>query len=361
MQHVSGAVSRRRVVSALAATGLAAPMFFVRNGWAEGKSINVGTYTGPQGDYIHRSVIPKFESDLGCRVFQTQGVTLSQIAIMRAQKSNPTYSVMMMDDVGIPIAKNEDLIVPLPRDKIPNLAKALPRFILEQDYAVAFAVSACAPCYNTQIAKPLESYAGLWDPALRGRLVIAGPKFNQSVMLLIAAAAIVTGKPLEEAQFLTDQAWGKMAELKPNVQTIYDNSTTAMLQLSQGQFSVDGPEFSKTVLPYKMKGAPIDMCYPKEGSFAGINTMTLVKNGPNLDLAAAFIDRMLDPAVQKGLAEATFAAPTIRDVALNAQTAAIVPYPEARMAEMKLTTMDWSALNPKRGALVEKLTQVFGS
>jgi putative spermidine/putrescine transport system substrate-binding protein len=344
----------------IAGAALAAPAFFVRNAWAQGKSINVGTYTGPQGDYIHRVVIPKFESDHGCRVFQTQGVTLTQIALMRAQKARPTYSVMFMDDVGVPIAKDEDLIAPLPRAKIPNLGLALPRFVLDDGYAVAFAVSAVAPCYNTQLAKPIESYEDLWNPALRGKLVIAAPKFNQSVMLLIAAAALVTGKPLVEAQFLTDKAWDKMAELKPNVQTLYDSSTTAMLQLSQGQFTVDGPEFSKTVLPYKMRGAPIDMCYPQEGSFAGINTMTLVKNAPDPDLGAAFIDRMLDPAVQKGLAEATFAAPTIRDVHLDAKTAAIVPYPESRMAEMKLTTMDWKALNPKRGAIVEKLTQVFG-
>lgn len=354
-------LSRRRAVAALTATTLAAPMIFARNGWAAGKSITVGTYTGPQGDYIHRMVIPKFEADHGCKVFQTQGVTLTQIALMRAQKAHPAYSVMFMDDTGVPIAKDEGLIAPLPRADIPNLAKAIPRFVLDDGYAVAFAVSAIAPCYNTQLAKPIASYEGLWDPALRGKLVIASPKFTQSVMLLIAAAALVTGKPLEQAQLLTDQAWGKMQALKPNVQTLYDNSTTAMLQLSQGQFSMDGPEFSKTVLPYKMKGAPIDMCYPKEGAFAGINTMTLVKNGPNPELAAAFIDRMLSPAVQKGLSEATFAAPTVTDITLDPKVAALVPYPAQRMAEMKLASMDWRTLNMRRGAIVEKLTQIFGA
>jgi putative spermidine/putrescine transport system substrate-binding protein len=356
-QRLAMPVSRRRIVAA----GLAAPLFCMRNGWAQGKSITIGTYTGPQGDFIHRSVIPKFEADFGCKVFQTQGVTLGQIALMRAQKSAPTYSVMMMDDTGLPVARDEDLIAKLPADKIPNLANALPRFILNDGFAVAFAMSACAPCRNTQTAGQINSYADLWDPRYRGRMVSASAKFSQSVMLLIAAAAIVTGKPLSEAQFLTDQAWDKMAALKPNIQTLYDNSTTAILQLSQGQFDIDGPEFSKTVLPYRMKGAAVDMCYPKEGAFAGVNTMTLVKNAPNPDLGAAFINRMLDPVVQKGLAEATFAAPTIRGVTLNAETAALVMYPETKMDAMKLTFMDWSALNPKRGAIVEKLNQVFGT
>ncbi|MEJ1976654.1 MAG: extracellular solute-binding protein [Acetobacteraceae bacterium] len=152
-----------------------------------------------------------------------------------------------------------------------------------------------------------------------------------------------------------------MAALKPNVQTIFDNNTTAVLQVAQGQADIAGPDFSKTVLPYAMKKAPVAMSSPKEGVFGGVNTVTLVKNGPNPDLAAAFADRMLDPAIQKALAEATFAAPTVTGLSLNAETSKLVAYPEARMDEMKLMTIDWTFINPKRGAIVEKYSQVFGA
>ena len=128
----------RRRAAALLGVGLAAPMVFVRRAWAQGKAITIGTYTGPQGEFVRREVIPKFQSDFGCRVFQTQGVTLGQISILRTQKSNPTYSVMFMDDVGVPVAREEDLIVPLPRDKMPNLAHLLPRFLLNDGFAAAF-------------------------------------------------------------------------------------------------------------------------------------------------------------------------------------------------------------------------------
>ena len=62
-----------------------------------------------------------------------------------------------------------------------------------------------------------------------------------------------------------------------------------------------------------------------------MNTVTLVKNGPNPDLGAAFADRMLDPAIQKALSEATFAAPTVTGITLNAETAKVAAYPESRM------------------------------
>ena len=350
-------VRRRLILGA----GLAAPLAYVRRGWAQGKSINVGTYTGPQGDFVRRQVIPKFQSDFGCRVYQTEGVTLGQIAILRTQKANPTYDVMFMDDVGVPVAKDEDLIAALPRDKMPNLERLLPRFLLNDGFAAAFAVSVVTPFYNTGAVASFESWEQLWDPRFKGRFMAVTPKQTQSVQLLVAAAALATGKPFQEAQYQIDSGWDKLAALKPNVQTVYDNNVTAVLQVAQGQADVAGPDFSKTVLPYAAKKAPVAMSYPKEGVFGGVNTLTVVKDGPNPDLGAAFADRMLDPAIQKGLSEFTFAAPTVSGITLNAETAKHAAYPAARMDEMKLVTIDWSAINPKRGSIVEKYNQVFGS
>ena len=353
-------LSRRRAVATIGA-GLAAPLFFVRNGWAQGKSINVGTYTGPQGEFIRRQVIPKFQSDLGCRVFQTENVTLGQIAILRTQKANPTYSVMFMDDIGVPTAKDEDLIVQLPRDKMPNLANMIPRFIINDGFAAAFAVSTISPFYNTQAVSGIESWAEIWDPKYKGRFMLVTSKQTQSVHLLIAATALATNKSFQEAQHLIDQGWDKLAALKPNVQTMYDNNVTAVLQVAQGQADVGGPDFSKTVMPYVAKKAPLAMSFPKEGVFAGVNTVTVVKNCPNPDLAAAFADRVLDPGIQKALAEANFSAPTVKNVELNAETLKVAAYPESRMDEMKLLITDWTTIIPKRGAIVEKYNAVFGA
>ena len=79
------------------------------------------------------------------------------------------------------------------------------------------------------------------------------------------------------------------------------------------------------------------------------------------DLGAAFIDRILSPAVQKGMAEFTIAAPSVSGIELEAKTAAVVPYPESRMREMKLYVLDWNHINPQRSAILDKFNQVFGS
>ncbi len=342
----------------LAASALAAPTLLGRRGWAQPRSIQVGIYASNQGQYVRTQIIPQFERDHACRVFPTEGVTLAQVALLRAQRANPKYSVMFMDDIGIPIARAEGLIDKLPLARMPNAGRVLPRFVLDEGYGIAFAISSGGLFYNTAAIKPLGSYAELWDARFRGRFLMQTPKNTQSLYLLIATAALVTGKPLHEAQYLVDQAWGRLAELKPNVMSIYDTFSSVM-QVAQGEADVGGVEYSKNIYPYIAKGAPMDMCFPAEGTFAGVNCMSLVKNGPEPELAAAFMDRMLEPSVQQGLAAATATAPTVTGLTFKPETARLLAYPEARMDEMRLFTADWSFINPRRGAWLEKTNQIF--
>jgi putative spermidine/putrescine transport system substrate-binding protein len=66
---------------------------------------------------------------------------------------------------------------------------------------------------------------------------------------------------------MIDQAWPKMAELKPNVLSIFENQT-AVMQVAEGQADAAGIFYSKSVYPYTVQGAPLDMCYPREGIFS---------------------------------------------------------------------------------------------
>jgi putative spermidine/putrescine transport system substrate-binding protein len=103
------------------------------------------------------------------------------------------------------------------------------------------------------------------------------------------------------------------------------------------------------------------MCYPREGAFAGINTLTLVKNGPERELAIAFINWMLDPGVQQLLAEATLTAPSIAGLDFKPEVAKYMAYPESKMDEMQIFSPDWVFINPLRPKLLERYNQVFGA
>ena len=273
-------LTRRTLIKGAGAAALAAPMGYVKNGWAQGKQIQIGIWGGNQGEFIRKNVLPAFEKEFDCKVLAQQGSTLGQISLLRASKEAPKFTVMFVDDLGVEIAKREGLIDPLPKDKMPNLAKVYPRFIYNDGYGVALMISSAGIFYNTKTAKPLESYADMWDPKYAKKISLVTTKNTPSVFMAIATAAIVTGKPYKEAQYLVDQAWPKLAQLKPNVLKLYDTDD-APLQVAQGEGVMGGPEYSKYVYPYQVKGAPIDMSFPKEGAFAGVNCQVFVKGGPN--------------------------------------------------------------------------------
>ena len=347
-------ITRRSLVAGAAM----APTVFVRGAWSQGKQIQVGIWGGTQGEFIRKTVLPKFEKDFGCKVLAEEGNTLGQIARLRATKAAPRYTVMFVDDLGVEIAKREGLIDPLPVAALPNMAKVYPRFIYEGGYGVALAVSTGGIFYNPAKTKPLTSYADLWDPRFGKKISLVSTKTTPSVFVVIACAAVATGKPLKEAQYLADQAWPKLEALKPNVLNLY-TSDTASLEVSQGEGDLGGIEYSKYVLPYTVKGASIDMCYPKEGAFAGVNCQVLVKGAPNPELGAEWMNRMLSPEVQQPLAEVSLAAPPIDGLEFKPELGKLLAYPVKKMDEMALFSPDWAYVNANRAAWIEKYNSIF--
>src|SRR6218665_1369538 len=126
--------------TAALAAPLAAPMGFVRNGFAAGKEISVGIWGGSQGEFVKKEIIPAFEKDFNCKVTAEEGFTLANVGKMRATKDNPKFSVMFIDDVAIPICKAEGLIEQMPKSDMPALANLSPRFGFD-GWASALAIS----------------------------------------------------------------------------------------------------------------------------------------------------------------------------------------------------------------------------
>jgi putative spermidine/putrescine transport system substrate-binding protein len=356
----TGSSLTRRSVLGVGISALAMPTILPRNARAQEKSIQIGIWGGAQGEFIRKNVIPAFEKDFGCKVRAVQGSTLGQISQLRATKETPKFTVMFVDDLGVEIAKREGLIDPLPQPRMPNLSRVYPRFVYEDGYGVALAMSSAGLFYNPKQTKPLESYAELWKPEFAKKVSLVSTKTTPSVFMVIAAAAVATGKPYKEAQYLADAAWPKLQELKGNILKLYDTDDAPLL-VAQGEGAIGGPEYSKYVYNYMMKGASLDMCFPREGAFAGVNCQVLVKNSPNPELGADFMNRMLDPKVQRGLAEAALAAPSIDGLEFGPEIAKLLAYPATKMDQLGLFSPDWKYVNSVRSQWIEKMNQIFVS
>lgn len=341
---------------ALLGTALAAP--FVKPASAQAREISVGIWGGAQGDYVKRQIIPAFERDFSCRVLAEEGFTLANVAKMRATRDNPKFSVMFIDDLAIPIAKAEGLISELPRDRMPAMANLYPRFLYEGGYGTALGISLGGVFHNTRV-RPPETYAELWEPRYRGKLKLVSPRNTPSMFFLIVAAAVETGKPFAEAQYEIDKAWDRVAALRPNIQNIFGEGIQAANEIAQGQADIGLLEYSKYIYPYTARRAPVTMAFPREGSFAGTNCQVLVRNGPHQDLAIAFMNRMIEPAVQKPLSEFAMTSPPISGIEFSADALRWIAYPVEEMDKRGLFTPDWTHINARRSEWTERLNRIF--
>lgn len=353
-------MDRRHFGKMVFGAGALAPLVFVKKGWAQSRTMTVGIWGGSQGEFVKNTVIPAFQSEFDCTVLAEEGATLANVSKLRATMDNPKYSVMFVDDVVVSLCKAEGLTSQLPRDRMPEFENVYPEFIYDDDYGTALGISLGGIFYNTGITPP-ATYAELWDPVWAGKLKLVSAKNTPAMFFLIVAAAVKSGKPFAEAQYLIDDAFDKVAEIKPNIQNVYDSGIQASNEIAQGQADVGLIEYSKYIYPYTDQGAPVNMSYPAEGSFAGTNCQVLVNGGPEPDLAAAFMNKMLEPSVQQPLAEYALIAPPVSGLEFGPDTLKYIAYPQSEMVARGLFTPDWTHINAKRAEWTERLNEIFST
>ena len=71
------------------------------------------------------------------------------------------------------------------------------------------------------------------------------------------------------------------------------------------------------------------------------------------------MNRMLEPAIQQGLAETALAAPAIGGLRFKPEIAGLLAYPDTKMDELGLFSPDWAHINAVRSNWIEKLNQIF--
>ena len=342
-------VSRRKVLqSASVVAAMVASPSILR---AQTKEIVIGCAASHAG-WMKDVVAPVFEKKHKAKILIEGTKSLVNLEKMRSNKSKPYLSVVQMDDPVMILAVEEGLLEPLTPASVPNLAK-LRKGAVHMDGMWANYVQPWAGiAHNTQkMAGGVPSWATMWEPAYKGKVIIPSLQNTEGMWTLFAAASLATGKPLEAAQYEIDAAFEKLKALKPNLLSIYSVMTQSFNLLEQGEISMLGGNWSAYTLPRKAKSAPVDLSAPKEGIFAMPSGICLVKGGPNRDLALAYINEMLGPELQKELADKTFALPANTDVKAGPTLPAGVP----------VFGPDWAFVSRNRKAWIERFDKLMAA
>ena len=154
-----------------------------------------------------------------------------------------------------------------------------------------------------------KSWAELWDPRYRGRVILPSLQNTEGLANLFIAAALETGKTPTDAQKDVDPGFRRLARMKPNLLTIYTQMPQAFNLLEQGEAWMIASALSSFALQRKADGAPIELAAPKEGIFASPSGICVVRGAPQQDLAFAYVNEMLGAEIQSKLVAPTFSLP----------------------------------------------------
>lgn len=299
--------------------------------------------------FMDPTVIPMFEKKYDCKIIFEGTKSLVNLEKMVSNKSKPYLSVVMMDDPVLLLAVKEDVLEKTTAAKVPNLAKLKPAAVhmdgMWTNYQLPYAGIAHSP---SKVKAAPASWADVWDAKYKGKVIVPSLQNTEGLSVFFMAAHLETGKPMKEAQYQTDAAFKKLRALKPNLLTIYTQMPQAFNLLEQGEAWMIAGALSSYAAERKRQGAAVEMGAPKEGVMAMPSGIARVKNGPQPELAWAFINEMLGAEYQKILTEVAAAIPTNTAVAVPAGIPKDVFVP------------DWANVSEQRKGWVERWDKEMG-
>jgi len=285
------------------------------------KQIVVSVWGGVSEEGMRKAVSPVFEKKYNATVAYDIGGGAPRFSKIRAQASNPQVTVFLNSDILIYAATTEGLLAPLNPTNIPNLRNlyewARPKEF--GSHAVGFTVIAAGlTVAKNKVKVPVTSWKDLWRDEFKGKLAFYSPSTTTAMELLIIASELHGGN-----QNNIEPGLKALAELRPIKLVTFWTDYASLLKSGE---VVVATELDYYTLFMQREGYDVSFVVPREKAIGQVSAAGVVKGGPNQELGEAYIDTLLDPGVQSGLAREAFNPPTNKLVKLDHPLSELVMY-----------------------------------
>jgi len=295
---------------------LGAPFLLVGPAALEGRVLNVFIWSG----YLPPETVKAFEARHDVRVNVDLYDSLEAL-LAKLQAGNASYDVVCPSSYAVEILLAQGLLRPLDHSALPHLVNVDPVW-LDGDFdpgnrhTVPYFAGTCGIGYRRSRVGEVDSWAALWDPRWRGRvLMLDDPRETLGAALRRLGQSVNTSDEptLREARRL-------LVEQKPLVRA-YDSANFEDALLAGDVWLAQGwnGEFARV-----MDLEP-DIAYvvPKEGSTTFLDSLAIPVGAPHPELAHAFLDFAMEAEVAAGICR------SMRYTSPNRAAMALLP-PEVR-------------------------------
>jgi spermidine/putrescine-binding protein len=286
-----GARARRALLPALLGLSiLAAPFALGRSTSGGERVLNLYLWS----NYIAPETVKKFEERHRVRV-NLDVYDTNEALLAKVQAGNVPYDVLCPSNYVVEILARQGLLADLDQARLPNLRHLDPRF-RDRDYdrgnrhSIPYFWGSAGIGYRKSQAGPVDSWAALWDPRFKGRvLMLDDPRETLGAALKWKGRSLNAVSPdeLREAQAL-------LVRQKPLVK-VYDSANYHDVLLSGDVVVAHGwnGQFAKVMA----QDEDLDYVVPKEGSSLFVDCLVIPASAPHKDLAHAFLDFVMEPEI----------------------------------------------------------------
>ena len=247
------------------------------------------------GDYIDPELLRQFEDETGIAVKYTTMTSNEEMLVKLASADN-IYDVCFPSDYLIEKLAADDLLYPINKANIPNLANIDPRFLdLSFDpgntYSVPYMWGTVGILYNkTMVTDPVDSWNILWNEKYAGQILMydsmrdtigitlkkLGLDINtrDEADVLAAQEALIAQKPLVRA-YLTDDIKMELINGSAAMGVVYSGDAVYCIS--------ENPDLAYVV--------------PKEGSNVWFDNIIIPKSSQHTAEAQQFNDSLSDAKV----------------------------------------------------------------
>ena len=259
------------------------------------------------GDFIPREIIQEFEQETGIRVHYKEAPSNEDMQSLL--EANPDqYDLLVVTDYMVDILRQNGVLEVLDKTKMPNYANINPLYLGNyydptSEYSIPYAISISLLLVNHEEveklgAKPITTYSDLWQPELRGKVVVV----DWSVEIMGVALKSLGYEYNETDPAKVAEARDRLFALKPNIVRFETN--TPEDSLINGE-AVAGFMYSNQAVKGNAADPKLQPVFPTEGMPIFIDSWVMSKEAPNKDGAYKFLDFIMRPEIAARIADLT--------------------------------------------------------
>ncbi|MBD8500843.1 ABC transporter substrate-binding protein [Paenibacillus arenosi] len=298
-------------------------------------------------DVMKKNVYEPFEKEHNVKIVVETGNNTDRLNKIRQGSSK--VDLIYLSDYYAMQGIEEGLFEKIDRKNIPNIDQLynIAQAPLGEDWGPAHTVAQLGLVINMEEVKmKVESWSDMWKPEFQNKIALPNITITSGPMLMDMAS-----KHAGSTDMNADAAFKALKEINPGVVKYYSKSADLSNMFAQGEVII--APMQDTFFGSAKEAVPsAAFITPKEGAYALLNTVNVVKGSKNKELAEKFINWHMSEEVQKANALDKVDAPSNKNVKLTEEQAFGMTY-GAEVVE-NLKTLDLKMVNEQMASWIDR-------